>query len=327
MIGQDGGQSIDLGDRTLFVFSDTLLAAPGAALGRGATHPPFRLTTDEPCVFLANCAATSTGGDLRESLGAMHYYQDEDGFPVEILTATAEERAADLRFWPEHGVLVDGRVYLYYLGVKTVDPTTPWGFRNVGVGVAVLDPESGACHRVSHNGDWCLWRLAADDFHLGVQAVREGGLVYVFGSVRHGHEVHALVGRAPADRLGDPSAYTYWRAERAETEGWTSALELAGSLGPCGSDYSVSRNSYLGGYLMTYINSFTKQMTVRLGRQITGPYSSPQAVGRVPHRSTSELVYLGFEHPQFAAEAGRRVYLSYCQPNFTPSSLMELCFR
>ena len=28
MIGQDGGQSIDLGDRTLFVFSDTLLAVP-----------------------------------------------------------------------------------------------------------------------------------------------------------------------------------------------------------------------------------------------------------------------------------------------------------
>lgn len=324
MIGQDGGQSIDLGDRTLFVFSDTLLAVPNDAGAREGARPPFQLATDEPCVFLANCAATSTGRGAREAFAEMRFYHDADGCPVEILTPTPEERAARIRFWPEHGILVDGTVYLYYVGVQTIDPTTPWGFRNLGVGIAALDPASGACRRVRRDGEWRLWRMAADDFHLGVQTIREGDDVYVFGSVRREHVVRGIVARAPAARLGDPSAYVF---RRDESDGWTADLTQAGGVGLAGSNYSVSYNRYLGGYLMVYIDSYTKELIVRLAPRITGPYSPPQSLGRVPHRSTSELVYLGFEHPQFAADGGRRVYVSYCQPHFTLSSLVELCFR
>ena len=261
---------------------------------------------------------------MRDAFADMRFYHDADGCPVEILTPTPDERAARIRFWPEHGILVDGTVYLYYLGIQTIDPTTPWGFRNLGVGIAAFDPASGACRRVFRNGDWRLWRVAADDFHLGVQTLREGDDVYVFGSVRRGHVVRGLVGRAPAARLADPSAYVFWQDE---TGGWTDDLTQAGSVGLSGSNYSVSYNPYVGGYLMVYIDSYTKELIVRLAPRATGPYSSPQPLGRVPHRATSELVYLGFEHPQFAADGGRRVYVSYCQPHFTLSALVELCFR
>jgi hypothetical protein len=55
LAGQDGGQSIDLGDRKLFVFSDTLLARTGRL------NEPLPATFNRGnAVFLANCAAVSS---------------------------------------------------------------------------------------------------------------------------------------------------------------------------------------------------------------------------------------------------------------------------
>jgi hypothetical protein len=49
--------------------------------------------------------------------------------------------------------------------------------------------------------------------------------------------------------------------------------------------------------------------------------------GRLPHSPASELIYLGFEHPRFARDGGQRVVVSYCEPRFEMSSLLEVRFR
>ena len=67
-------------------------------------------------------------------------------------------------------------------------------------------------------------------------------------------------------------------------------------------------------------------MLLRLSDDLAGPYSPPEVVGRLPHLRSSELVYMGFEHPKFATDGGRRVFVSYCQPSFTLNTLLELCF-
>jgi hypothetical protein len=309
MVGQDGGQTIDLGGRVLMVFSDTLLQPS---------------SPDQPTVYRANCAALLNGSDLRASLRELEFLQGGDGLPREILPATEQERTEGLRFWPAHGVRSAERVYLYYLGIQTLNPDDPWAFRNVGAGLAVLDISTGRCERIRAGDDWCLWPTRADDLHFGVQILSEGGHAYVFGSCRQGLDVSALLARTPLDAIDDRDAYEYFEPAGGR---WARDLDGAGDLGPCGGDYSVSFNRYLGRYLMVYVDAFSKNLALRLSDRIEGPYSAPEIVGRLRHAPTTELIYLGFEHPAYALDGGRRVFVSYCEPRFELCSLVEISFR
>jgi hypothetical protein len=306
LLGQDGGQSIALGEETLFVFSDTLLQPAGG--GRPSA--------------LANCAARSRERTLRGALGALRFYEDGAGLPREVLPASPEERCAHLRFWPAHGLLVDGVVYLFYLGIEFVNPRSDWGFRNLGAGLARLDPATGEAERLRRGGDWCLWRAHGDDFHFGVQTLREGEWVYVFLSARQGYHSHAGVARAPAARLAEPEAYAYYAGGGA----WSPDPARTASLGPAGNDYSVSWNDHLGGFLMTYVDPYAKLLYHRTAPAPWGPWGAPLKVGALPHRPGSELIYLGFEHPRFAERGGRTVHVTYGQPHFVQNSLVAVSF-
>jgi len=275
-------------------------------------------------MILANCAGLASGTNLREALAEMCYFQDESGHLREIIQATAEEKAKGIRFWPAHGVYRDGRVYLYYLGIEMVDGYSQWNFRNLGAGLAVMNLETGECQRIRQSGEWRLWHLEADDFHFGVQVIREGDDLLVFGSVRRDFQTQAILGRVAIDQIDEPEAYEYLQED---PDRWGPNIQTAGSLGECGSDYSVSYNAYLSQYLMVYIDSYTKTLIMRTADTITGPYSEPQKIGRVPHRPSSELAYLGFEHPKFAQDNGQRIIVSYCQPSFTQNNLLEIRFR
>jgi hypothetical protein len=326
MVGQDGGQSIDLGAQTLLVFSDTLVLSTGASAPEPDQHadaPEYGVDLGERGVFRANCAAIMDGADVRDGLRGARFLCGEDGFPFAIVPATAQEHAARLRFWPAHGLRAGEHVYLYYLGIEALSRRDPWGFRNVGVGLARLDPATGRCERIRLDGDWRFWQPHADDFHFGVQVLDHGDHVYVFGSSRDALDVTALLGRVPAAEIATPGAYEFYDPR---TDSWHSDFRRAGSLGPCGSDYSVSLNRHLGKYLMVYVDAFTKELAVRLADRPEGPYSAPELGGRLPHSPESDLIYLGFEHPKFARDAGERVVVSYCEPRFAMSSLLEVCF-
>jgi hypothetical protein len=326
LLGQDGGQSIDVGGRTLFVFSDTLLSARTTSQRPEHSVPAaLRPEMGSRGVFLANCAGLAEGGRaLRESWSSIGYYLDSMQYPREILAATMRERAQEIRFWPLHGIHLDGKVYLYYIGVQTIDPSTIWGFRNVGSGLARLDPESGECERLSPRDDWRLWRPVGADMHFGAQVLREGDDCYVFGSVQDSLYCHAILARVRAGDIAEPRAYSYLSST---APAWSESLGEACDLGRCAGDYSVSYNAHLGCYLMLFIDPYEKVLTMRTAEQVWGPYSEPHPIVPVPHARTTEMVYLGFEHPGFTPDGGRTVFLSYCQPHFTNNSLVALKFR
>ena len=78
---------------------------------------------------------------------------------------------------------------------------------------------------------------------------------------------------------------------------------------------------------MVYVEPFGMRLALRVADRIEGPYSEPEVVGRLRHAPATELIYLGFEHPRYAREDGRRVLVSYCEPRFELCSLVEVCFR
>jgi hypothetical protein len=323
IVGQDGGQSVVWDKGALFLFSDTLLVCAREEVARSHPEAPLQIPQGMQTVFLGNCAALATpeGNDLQRTLRSLRYYVDADGLPKEILPPSDRERFRRLRFWPEHGAYIDGRVYFYYLGIQTTDPSSVWGFRTIGAGMASLDPESGECQRFQHCGDWLFWRAAAEDLHFGVQVVRHEGYLYVFGSRRNGVQNSAFLGRVrPAD-ITDCRAYEYVDTCGKE---WTCKFEAAGDLGPCAADYSVSYNAHLGCYTMIYIEEYRKRLVLRTSQTLCGPFSDPIDLIGVPHEETSLLVYLGFEHASFQQEGGRKIFVSYCEPHFTATSLVSL---
>jgi hypothetical protein len=322
LIGQDGGQSIDLGDEVLFVFADTLLAE-ASAVRNGLPSSRWPIRRDQGR-FLANCCARAGRGRLSAELGRLRYALGRDGWPKEILEATAVERLTRTRFWPEHGIAIDGRVFLYYLGIEHFAPDATWGFRNLGTGLAVLDPVSGDAQRLRWDGDWRLWPSGSADVHAGVQVVRDGGHVYVFGASRDGYEITARLARVDASAMGDRESYEYLSSE---TPVWVRDPSNACSLGPCGSEFSVSYNDYLGGYLMCFVEPYRRSLCVRLAESLWGPYSPPKSLGDLPIDARNDSAALAFEHPLFAAERGRVIAVSYCQPNFTQNGLVGVRFE
>ena len=155
------------------------------------------------------------------------------------------------RFWPEHGIAIAGRVYLYYLGIEHFAPGGTWGFRNVGTGLAILDAQAGEAQRLRWNGDWRLWPASRDDRHGGVQVVQDGDHVYVFSAVRQQYDVHAYLARVEAASIAEPAAYEYL-ASAAPT--WDNDQSRSCTLGRCGNEFSVSFNPP-SGHLMCFVDA------------------------------------------------------------------------
>jgi hypothetical protein len=324
LVGQDGGQSVRCRDDVLFFFSDTLLVRTGGDIAESADAPPVPLLPGMHTMFLANCAGLSRESGIGDALARVRYYSDDRGLPREILPADARERFRKLRFWPEHGISIDGQVYFYYLGIQTIDPDSVWGFRVLGTGLAILDPQTGICERVRHRGDWLFWRNEVDDFHFGVQVLAEEDWIYVFGSMRSGLTSQGLLARVAPDRIRDHDAYQYLASHQPA---WTSSAGEAVSLGPASSEYSVGYNHYLEKYTLFYLDEYSKVLHLRVADHIWGPYSEPMALLRIPARAGSELAYLGFEHEPFRRDEGRSVFVTCCQPYFSRTSLLSLTFE
>ncbi len=316
IIGQDGGQSIKTENGVIFVFSDTLVSAANGSDSESHSAPGGSQN-----FFLPNCAGISSQQNLTNALAQLRYFTDASGFPRQILQPSSQESAILLRFWPEHGIEIDGKVWFYYLGIQTTDARSIWGFRNLGTGLAVLDPDSGECKRIYSDDDWRFWRSDQDDCHFGVQVLREEGIVYVFASVRQGVAATARLARVPEKHISDPEAYEYLVSTKPR---WSKNYEKACSLGECSPEFSVSFNAFLSRYLMVGIDAYTKVLTFRTAKCLWGPYSPPQRVIAVPHKTSSELVYLGFEHPEFRQDDEKKIFISYCQPNFRANSLITV---
>jgi len=316
MVGQDGGLSIPLGEDSLFVFADTLIAT-----GNDSGEVDIvALLRQRQGIFLGNCAGIARGATgLSEAMGKIEYFADPQGRPRELLEMTTVERLSGYRLWPQHGVRIGDAVYLFYLAIQQTTQGDLWGFENLGTGLAVFDLASERCHRVMHREDWRLWPELPASCHVGVQIVREGGWLYVFGSRKEGLEFRAFVARVPEDGIAEVAAYEFFCGSF-----WSRDWRTSRTLGECGRDFSVSWNAHLRGYLMTYLDPYTHELLMRSGPRPWGPFGPALRAGRVPSDERTELVSLGFEHPQYSGEGGRELAISYSQPRFLQNTLVAV---
>lgn len=279
---RDGGATLQLGNRLLWMFGDTLV--PNDTRVRSNT------------AALADASNPLMTHDLL----------DANGRPYQFVPFTAEELAYNdktgkpddrIAIWPTSAINYHGQglVFSYKLHVKP-------GFLNyefLGVTLALVQPGQTQAQRLPG----LLFTYPEPDF---VCAQVYQGDVYVYGS-NHSTDNANVVARVPLDQATNRKAYTFWNGQD-----WVSDVNQAKPvLTQIPGAVTVSYNDYLGQFLVTHSRPLSPDILMRTGPSFIGPWSDPIVAFRGLPPSSDGTDYAGIEHPEMAKNGGRTIYVSY----------------
>ncbi len=127
--------------------------------------------------------------------------------------------------------------------------------------------------------------FTADRPRFGSAAVRVDDDVYVFGGLPARFlSADVFLARAPIARLAEPAAYEYWQGGG----GWTEDADSAAPVVEGGTSPSVVYDAAHNRWLMAYATPLAREIQVRSGLGVTGPWSRPIVLGgcRLPPKDT-----------------------------------------
>jgi hypothetical protein len=196
-------------------------------------------------------------------------------------------------------------------------PPLPLGFEIVGSGLAVGSTRDWNFRRVTRDGDSILW--GADDPHFATAFIFDpaSGRMLLYGTVRREGVQRCYLARAAPDAMEDARAYEYLTAPAPR---WGRSVEQAIPIfGGMPSELSVSFSEHLGCHLAVHSLDLTGRIVARTAPNAWGPWSEPltlwtaHAGPRNYPLPYPTLIYAGKEHPEIAAEGGRKIYLTYIE--------------
>jgi hypothetical protein len=279
---RDGGATLLLGGRLLWMFGDTLVSNDTQVRSNTAAlaDPRNPLVTHEPL--------------------------DANGRPYQFVPFTAEEQAYNdstskpddrIAIWPTSAINYRGQglVFSYKLHVKP-------GFLNyefLGVALAQVQPGQTKAKRLPG----LLFTYPEPDF-VCAQVYR--GEVYVYGG-NHSSDNANVVARAPLDQATNRKAYTFWNGKN-----WVADVKQAQPVfTQIPGAVTVSYNNYLGQFLVTNSRPLSPDILMRTGPGFAGPWSEPIVAFSGKPPSSDGYDYAGVEHPELAKNGGRTIYVSY----------------
>jgi hypothetical protein len=246
--GVDGAPSVVFGGRGYWFFGDTVRNGPG---GRQDV--------------IAATVATSTDFDGHDCVRLE--FKKADGAAVPLFPH-AEETTA----WPD-GVFVrdDGSIAFYMVKVHRDSPFA-WHVSSVGLGHVAAGTTDGTRDVET------IWddRSGFGDRIAGVRSpVRDGEDVIVYLHKEHGGN---YVARAPAARMGEAAAYTYWDGAAWQPRPQAAAPmwppEDPASTLPADNGVSVTFEPGIGKWMAMYDGDLAT-VKVRTSEHPWGPWSEP----------------------------------------------------
>jgi len=324
MIGQDGAFSIPLRGQTLWFFGDTLIGqrTPGTSLwfldGKpiGPGDMSGRGGIDR---MINNCGLVVPAGEGAQTLDRFQYICDERGALKPLLPLLGGEDRDRDRIWCQHGIALDDKILLSFIKVRMTDgpmPPLPVGFEIVGSGLAVGSPDDWEFRRIERDGNCILWKADQPHFATAFLADAVDGHCYLYGSKQIDGVYHCYAARTRPGELDRPECYEYLSGDAPR---WSRSLADAIPIFErMPSEQSVSFNRYLGRYLAVHSLDLTGVIVGRTAPAPWGPWSDPVELWPVqprlqPPSPYPPLIYAGKEHPEIAADGGRKIYLTYIE--------------
>lgn len=323
--GRDGGYSVQVNERALWVFGDT-----------GGRTPPGHHG------YANNTACVTADDDARDGLFPMVELLDDDGYLFEFLPLTADEAAYEaehgdpakcgdacegVALWPGPAIHdpARGRVLVFY--AKLYQRPGYLNIDVVGSSIAVWDDSlvGGAVRpQLRAGSDEPTLLFVGDDPQLATAALVEGEtlLAYACGGGDDGFDQPCVLARAP---LADPLRREAW--EFRGDGGWSSDHRDAATLFHGAPMMTVHWNAHASVFVATYAAPGGNEVMIRSAPRPEGPWSDELEIhtGRAPLAGSG--MYGALMHPELSRSGGRVEYLSYYQIESGTIELVEVVWE
>lgn len=182
--------------------------------------------------------------------------------------------SVELQATPLAGVTTDA-AYVYFSGV--LSDGTPDG----GIGIARYEPSTRSFVAQS-------WLWTSDRPGYGSGAVINGSRVYVFGgqSARF-LSADVYLARVDVTRIEQAAAYEYWEGGG----NWGTDADLAAPLVEGGASPSIAWDAAHARWLMAYATPLAREITVRSGLDVDGPWSAPMPLAKCDLPATDDQAF------------------------------------
>lgn len=337
MVGQDGAYSIPMKDKCLFFFGDTLIGkrTEGESLWYPGGVPLGPV--DMSGIGGLEKMITNTGLLCYNKTGEFgfsdfEYILDQNNQLKQLIPHESDEDINWYRIWCLHGVAIGDKVYLYFIKIKMLqEGEPPANFVVIGSGFAVGNQEGWNFKRVKRNGSYILWKEDEPGFASAILYRPENDYVYLYGTKNDKGGIHNLhLARVKPDSFEEIDSYEYFVSEN---EDWTKDVKKSQPVfSGMPNELSVNYNDYLKCYLSIHSLELTGKIVGRTSPTPWGPWSDPQELWQVvPQKRVKgpslELIYAGKEHPSFAKDNGKTVYVTYIEFEEYYPHLIEITFE
>jgi len=312
ILGRDGAFSALFQGYSVWLYGDTFLASPNAN-GRTLISDSWSYTTD------LNAQGGITG--FRERL-------DAAGAPSMILVETPAEFAfnqahngdpcqvqpcgARWALWPSSMVTdtVNDQALVFYNLVYALPGS--FNFQGFGSSVAVWQDFSQQPQRPTFNppivADHPDLMFNQNEPDFGTVALVSGGALYIYGCgiPSNSADKGCRLAKVDPSSVLDRTAWTYY----AGNGNWSSQLNDAISIIPDVNIMSVSWNVYLQQYVAVYSQLLSQNVMMRTSPKPEGPWSR-EITAFVAMQPTSGNVYDAHAHPEYDANGGQTIFVTY----------------
>jgi len=290
--GADGAYSLALSDTvTLWLYGDTWIGNIVDGRHKDAT-------------MINSTIALQSGKDPSTASVSFFWQRTKDGKPAAFITPADGVG----EFWLSHGVVADGKLYLFLTQIVKTGEDSVFGFKQIGTSLAQID---------SPNDDPLNWRLKQykvpfgrysqnGNLCFGSAVMKDGGLIYIYGCSEDwkkgidGRDM--IVARMPPDRIADFEKWRFWNGAD-----WVAdANKVSGLFGGTATEYSVSFQPAMKKYVAVYTEyGMSANILMRVSDTPIGPWSKPYKVYECPecrwHKTY--FCYAGKGHPELSGPA------------------------
>jgi hypothetical protein len=288
--GADGAYSLPLTDEvTLWLFSDTWIGKIIDGRHENAT-------------MINNSIALQKGKDSKTASLKFFWQTTQQGQPASFIQPDDGMGF----FWISHGIITDGKLYLFLMQIDKTGEESVFGFKQIGTSLAKIE---------NPNDDPLKWRIQQikvpygkyskdGNLFFGSTVMRDGDFVYIYGASENWNKGMGgrsmIVARMPHDQMTD---FEQWRFF-CDGRWWADLMDVTGLFAGTATEYSVCYQPSLRRYVAIYTeNGMSKNIIMRLSPTPVGPWSDAYKIYECPEVTWHKtyFCYAAKAHPEISA--------------------------